>query len=186
MDTIPTLQSERLTLRAFSLADATAVQAILNDPVITDYMLYIPYPCSVEWVEAYIERVNVDVPTGRYTFCIVRRADDTIMGRINIRLNDDHQRAEIGYWVGRAFWGQGYASEAARRIVQFGFDDLGLNRIIGQCFVRNAASVRVLQKAGMRREATFRDDFLKNGVYESTHLYAILRSEYETVGSDQG
>ncbi|MCB9457641.1 MAG: GNAT family N-acetyltransferase [Anaerolineaceae bacterium] len=62
MDTIPVLQSQRLTLRAFTLADAPAVQFILNDREITDYMLYIPYPCSVQWVEQYIQQVNQDAP----------------------------------------------------------------------------------------------------------------------------
>lgn len=186
MDTIPVLQSQRLTLRAFTLADAPAVQFILNDREITDYMLYIPYPCSVQWVEQYIQQVNQDAPTGRYTFGIVRSEDDTIVGRINIRMNADHQRAEIGYWVGRVFWGQGFASEAARRIIQFGFDDLGLNRVMGQCFARNAASARVLEKAGMRYEATFRDDFLKNGIYETTHVFGILRAEYAAAGGTVG
>ncbi|MCB9453867.1 MAG: GNAT family N-acetyltransferase [Anaerolineaceae bacterium] len=179
MNTIPTLYSERVILRPFTLEDAPAVQAILNDREITDYMLTIPYPCTLEWVEAWIQQVSGDAPTGRYTFGVIRRDDETIIGRINIRVNADHQRGEIGYWLGRAFWGQGYATEMARRVIQFGFDDLGLNRVVGQCFAQNERSARVLEKAGMRYEATFRDDYLKNGVYETTHFYGALRGEWD-------
>ncbi|MBZ0274546.1 MAG: GNAT family N-acetyltransferase [Anaerolineae bacterium] len=181
MNSIPTLDTERLLLRAFTPEDAPAIQAILNDPAITDNMNYIPYPCTLEWVQAYIQRANEDLASGRYTFGIVRRADGVLVGRINIRVAAEHHSAEIGYWIGRAFWGNGYATEAARRVLDFGFNDLGLNRIMGQCFARNAASAHVLEKIGMRYEGTLREDFLKNGVYESTHVYAVLRSDYAGV-----
>ncbi|HKG93136.1 MAG TPA: GNAT family protein [Gemmatimonadaceae bacterium] len=89
----------------------------------------------------------------------------------------EHARGELGYWVGAGMWGRGYATEAARAVVSFGFATLGLNRIQARHFLRNPASGRVLQKLGMRCEGMHRQAYRRWGRFEDVAVYAILASE---------
>ena len=94
------------------------------------------------------------------------------------RCKDQH-RAELGYCVGKPFWNRGYATEAARLIVAFGFNELQLNRIASRHLVRNPASGRVMQKIGMVLEGTLRQDTVKWGKYEDLHAYGLLRNDWD-------
>ena len=101
-----------------------------------------------------------------------------LAGAIGLNLQREHDRAELGYWIGVPYWGQGYATEAGREVVRYGFEDLALNRIYAFHFVTNPASGRVLQKIGMRYEGKRRQHTLKWGEYLDNEAYGILRSEY--------
>jgi RimJ/RimL family protein N-acetyltransferase len=92
-------------------------------------------------------------------------------------LECEHDRAELGYWIGKPFWGRGYATEAARALVQYGFDTLGLHRIYARHLTRNPASGRVLHKIGMTHEGYRRKHEKKWGIYEDDKLYGILRDD---------
>ena len=89
------------------------------------------------------------------------------------------RKAELGYWVGKPFWGRGYATEAAGSIVDFGFDQLGLNRITAGHMVRNPASGRVMQKIGMREEGLLKGHVRKWGQFYDVSFYGLVRSDYE-------
>jgi RimJ/RimL family protein N-acetyltransferase len=84
----------------------------------------------------------------------------------------------MGFWVGVEHWRQGYATEAAEALLRYGFDTLGLNRIYAHHMVRNPASGRVLEKAGMKREGLLRQRVRKWGVFEDVVLLAILREDW--------
>ena len=88
------------------------------------------------------------------------------------------ERAELGYWVGKPFWGQGYCTEAAQAVIAYGFQTLGLNRIQAHHFGRNPASGRVMQKLGMRYEGLERQYHKKWGQFEDGLGYAILREDF--------
>lgn len=179
MNSLPRLETERLILRPFHMDDAPLVHAYLSDERITVNMRRIPHPCSLEWVENYLRQATTeDIGQGRYQFAVDRKSDQQLVGRINIRVTKEHHHAEIGYWIGVPHWGQGYATEAGRRILRFGFKDLGLHRIIGTCYSWNAASARVLQHLGMRYEMTMRQDTFKNGKFADSQVYGILRDEF--------
>ena len=85
----------------------------------------------------------------------------------------------LGYCFARAAWGQGYASEAAHLIVGFGFESLGIHRVWAECDSENAASLRVLDKLGMRREGLFMHNCQIRGEWRDTALYAILEDEWK-------
>jgi RimJ/RimL family protein N-acetyltransferase len=99
------------------------------------------------------------------------------VGAIGLRVEAEHERAEVGYWIGVSYWGQGYATEAARAAVDFAFRHFGVNRVFAFHFTTNPASGRVLQKIGMRREGTRRQHTLKWGEFLDSDLYAALRAE---------
>ena len=87
-------------------------------------------------------------------------------------------RAELGYWIGKPYWGQGYCTEAARATLDFGFEQLGLNRIFAHHFARNPASGRVMQKIGMTREGRLRQHVKKWDAFEDLELYGILKDHW--------
>jgi [ribosomal protein S5]-alanine N-acetyltransferase len=101
-----------------------------------------------------------------------------VIGAIGLSLTPRHARGEIGYWVGLPYWGQGYATEAARALVHFGFSRLGLHRVQARHLSRNPASGRVLQKLGMALEGTQRESVRSWDRFEDVALYAVLAHEW--------
>jgi RimJ/RimL family protein N-acetyltransferase len=84
----------------------------------------------------------------------------------------------MGFWIGVPSWGRGYATEVARRVVGYAFEELKLNRVYAHHMVRNPASGRVLEKVGMRREGLLRQRVRKWGVFEDVVLLAILHDDW--------
>ena len=90
----------------------------------------------------------------------------------------EHARAELGYVLSREYWGRGLMPEAVRAVIRFGFGRMGLNRVQARCIAENAASARVMEKAGMTYEGTLRESEFIKGAYRDMKLYSILRREY--------
>lgn len=179
----PTLRTERLILRPFCLEDAATVQRLAGTREVAETTLTIPHPYLDGMAETWIAtQPDAWERQERVTFAITSAADG-VVGAIGLRLTLQHRRAELGYWVGRPFWNHGYATEAARAILTFGFETLRLNRIHASHLVRNPASGRVMVKAGMRFEGTLRQHVLKAGRAEDLAEYAILRADVLGEGS---
>ena len=85
----------------------------------------------------------------------------------------------MGYWISKKFWNRGFASEAAKAILEYGFTTLGMNRIHAHHFTRNKASGRILLKIGMKHEGKLRQHVKKWDKFEDIEMYGILRSEFE-------
>ena len=103
-------------------------------------------------------------------FAMVRRADDALVGAVGLEINQRHGRAELGYWVGKLYWNQGYCTEAARAAVRHGFEVLGLRRIHAFHFRRNPTSGRVMQKVGMIHEGRLRQHVRKWETFEDLEM----------------
>ena len=112
------------------------------------------------------------------TYAIVEKSNNLLIGAIGLTINSEFERAELGDWIGEPYWGLGYCSEAAQRIVRYGFEDLGLNRIHAWHLARNPASGRVLQKIGMSNEGIARQHTRKHGKFEDIVLCGLLREDY--------
>lgn len=158
--------------------DAPVVQRLAGAREIADTTLTIPHPypdgAAEEWIRTHEEAWN---RRERATFAITSEPDGLI-GAIGLDLALSHGRAELGYWVGRPFWNRGYATEAVRAVIAFGFETLGLNRIWARHLTRNPASGRVMVKAGMRFEGILRQHVIKWERPEDLAAYAIVRAEY--------
>jgi ribosomal-protein-alanine N-acetyltransferase len=113
-----------------------------------------------------------------------RRTDARLMGQTSLAIRRRHARAELGYWIGKRFWNDGYCTEASRAVVRYGFEALGLERILARYPPRNPASGRVMQKLGMVHEGRLRKHVRKWGQFEDLELYGILRKEY-TPGDEE-
>ena len=97
---------------------------------------------------------------------------------MSLGVSKNHKRAELAYWIGQPSFGQGFATEAARRIVKFGFEDLDLNRIFAAAMTKNPGSYKVMSKIGMKQEGTFPQHVMKWGSYEDLVFYGMVKSEY--------
>lgn len=178
---LPTLETSRLVLRPFTLADATELQRLVGDREIAATTLNIPHPYEDGMAEAWIE-THRSAFESHETVTLAVEARDTgqLVGAVGLRLHLSNESAEIGYWVGRVYWGRGYCTEAARAMFDYAFRELRLNRVYAAHLTRNPASGRVMRKLGMIREGRLRQHVKKWGVFEDIEKYGILRREYVT------
>jgi [ribosomal protein S5]-alanine N-acetyltransferase len=181
MDPI-TLQTERLLLREWDEGDLCAVHEYASDP---DVVRYMPWgPNSEDETRAFLRRCVADAqltPRMKFEFAITERSSGALIGGCGIRLNPAEQRTgDFGYIFRRDRWGLGLATEAARELVRFGFEDLRMHRIWATCDVNNTASAHVLRKVGLQLEGTMRENAFQRGRWRSTMLFAVLEEEYRT------
>lgn len=143
--------SQRLCLRPFQEEDAPALFAILSDAEVTKYLIFKPHQDLEEtrsilkgWLEQYQK-------SAYYNWAIVHGTDDSLIGNIYlVHLHEESKEVEIGYHLGRAHWGAGYATEAVRALVRFFFLEVGVDSVSARYDARNPASGRVLEKNGFR------------------------------------
>jgi RimJ/RimL family protein N-acetyltransferase len=180
------IATERLILREFREDDWPAMHAYWADP---RYQRFNPEVEDIEHaVRALIGRfvrAQTMEPRRQWQLAIIARLDGRLIGNCGIRVNDPVQReANIGYEFDPDVWARGFATEAARAIVGFGFDELGLHRVWAECVADNAGSARVLEKLGMRREGHFHQHRWFQGRWWDTLIYAILNHEWRRASNE--
>ncbi len=175
----PVLETERLVLRAFRTDDASRVQRLAGDEAVAR-TTFLPYPYQTGHAESWIRHQEEDYFAGRLTnFAIELRSTRELIGSIGLMLEPAYRHAQLGYWLGVAYWGRGYGTEAAKAVMAYGFNELQLHRIHAAHFSNNPASGRILIKLGMRHEGRQREHYLRFNVFEDAELYGILRREFE-------
>lgn len=132
-----------------------------------------PNPYTLKDAADFINLANKGILG--YTFGIF--TGDTFIGIGSIVPQEDVYRnnGEIGYWIGEPYWGKGYGTEAVKLLTLFAFEELHLLRVFANVFSQNAASMKVLEKAGYSLEAILRSSVLKNGIVSDGYLYSILK-----------
>lgn len=167
------LTYQDVTLRRFHPRDQAPLVHLANNRKVWDNLRdYIPHPYQDSDAAAFIARTQgEEVPC---TFAIEHAGE--LAGVAGLVLQSDVYQgsAELGYWLGEPYWGQGIATEAVKLITRYGFENLGLRRVYAGVFGHNAASCRVLEKAGFEREGFFRNCIIKNGVVGDEIRYARL------------
>ena len=182
---IAPITTDRLLLRPFVDSDAARVELLLNDREIASNTQRIDYPYpegdGAKWIATHAPCRAVGEG---YVFAICRSdqesdqgAADSLIGAIGLEVSKADHNAELGYWLGREYWNQGYCTEAAISVIEFGFESLGLRRIASHHLARNPASGRVMIKAGMTREGLRRKHVRKWGVFEDVVVYGILSDD---------
>ncbi len=190
----PILETARLLLRPFRLADADEVRRLAGDRAVADTTLKIPHPYEDGMAEKWISNHRdwferrqqaIFAVTLRQPYAVASSEAlpaGTLLGAMGLQLALPDLRAELGYWIGKPYWNHGYCTEAARAVLQFGFEQLDLNRIFAHHFVRNPASGRVMQKLGMTHEGCLRQHVKKWDAFEDLELYGILKSGWQRTG----
>lgn len=145
------LQTERLVLRPFQTDDVADALAYRDDEEFVRFLPYIPLPFTRQDAETFV-RQNMSEPWNKSpTFAVL--LDGRVIGTVNLEVNPETRTAMLGYAIGRAWWGQGIATEAARAALAWGIETFGLARIWASTDARHIRSQRVLEKLGMKRES---------------------------------
>jgi 8-oxo-dGTP diphosphatase len=161
---LPTLTTERLMLRPLRAADAPAVFRLVNDYGVAGNLARVPFPYKESVAESWIGSTHEQAARGDgFHLAITQRGehDDTLIGCAGLTLNRSNAgEAELGYWIGAKFWGQGFAREAARALLDWGFSTRGLDRVVASALTDNAASQAVLRAVGFRQTGQDVQDFM--------------------------
>ncbi|WMM24943.1 GNAT family N-acetyltransferase [Tissierella sp. MB52-C2] len=171
-----TITTERLVLRIFEKSDAETVTKLCNNYNIYKNTLYIPYPyaidCALSWMKNHVDNFDAD---RSYEFAITDKETGMLYGAVALSNNQRFNNGEIAYWIGEEFWGNGYATEASKAILEFAFNVKGYHKVYARYFASNPASGRVIEKLGMVREGILIDHVMKEGRYEDLIHYGIIR-----------
>ena len=176
----PNLESDRVLLRPYVERDANRLQRLAGDRAIADTTLNIPHPYEDGMAEQWIGGHPELFAAGTHViFAVTEKATGDLLGTVSLTIERRFNKGNLGYWIGKPYWGQGFATEAAGLIVAYGFRELGLHRIASTHIVRNPASGRVMQKLGMQYEGTLRSDTMKWDRYEDLCVYGLLADEWQ-------
>jgi RimJ/RimL family protein N-acetyltransferase len=175
------LETERLRLRAFTLDDVDATHAVYSRPEVVRWLYHEPWTPAVaaEKVAARLPWVQLAADGSPLFLAVEEKEHGTFLGDCMLRVaNVEHREGEIGFVLHPDHQGRGYATEAARELVRVAFDEAGLHRVIARCELRNDASLRVMERLGMRREACFVENEWVKGEWQSELVYALLEREW--------
>lgn len=173
------LQGKRVVLRPVRQEDADELAVLANDAEIAARTLQIPHPYGIEDAHRFLLSATLQMERGvAHIFAITRGANSRPIGVIGLgEFQKLERRAEVGFWVGRPYWNQGFVTEALHLVVGFAFAGLKLHRVVGEVFAWNAASCRVFEKCGFRHEGTLRDHRYKQGAWITCEIYGRLESD---------
>lgn len=172
----PTLRTERLVLRPFRIKDAPRVQELAGAHEVYATTENVPHPYEDGMAEEWIASLGAKFESREQIALAMALADGgALIGSISLRVVTRHRRASLGYWLGVPYWGRGYCTEAAIAMIRYGFEDLELHKITAQHMIGNAASGRVMEKAGMQKEGELVHELLKDGVFHTVAVYGIVK-----------
>ena len=170
------LPLEGVRLRPWHLHDAPVLADTANDRGIWQNLRDVfPHPYRLEDAYWYIGLTTDPASTDIH---LAIEVDGETVGAISVLFKDDINRcsAEIGYWLGRQYWGRGIVAEAVKVLTDYVFAHFEVSRLYAEIFARNAGSARVLAKAGYQLEARLRNSIVKEGVVQDALLFAVLKS----------
>jgi RimJ/RimL family protein N-acetyltransferase/ribonuclease BN (tRNA processing enzyme) len=179
------IQTERLIIRRFRSADVATLHAIRTDPAVARFQSWTA--TEVAAVVKFVEEMAVaapGVPGEWFQFAIALRTTDELIGDCGVHvLAEDARLAEIGYTLGSAYQGRGFAAEAVAAILTYAFAEFKLHRVAAITDVRNRGSISLLTRLGFRREGTTRQAYWNQGEWVDEHLYAMSARRWATLST---
>lgn len=172
-------RTPRLVLRDFTAADVDGILAYSSDPRVTRYLFFGPRDAesTAEYLDGLIESQR-EAPRTRFELAVVERDTQRLIGACDLS-RIERGVFDLGYMLGAAHWGRGYATEIARSLAEAAFLELRAARVISTVDVNNRASIRVLEKLGMRWEAVYRKHRRAKNRWWDCHLYVLPREVWE-------
>jgi ribosomal-protein-alanine N-acetyltransferase len=182
---MPELQTERLILRRLRVGDAADMYDYARQTEVTRYLRWSPHP-DICHTQDYLRYIATRYATGSfYDWALIYKANNRMIGTCGFTDFDcPNDSAEIGYVIHPDYRGMGLAPEAVRAVLAFGFDKLLLHRIEARFIEGNTASLRVMEKVGMRFEGYHRDSMLIKGRYKTIGYCSLLCSDFATGRSE--
>lgn len=166
-----------VAIRAWKTEDAADLASAINNKKIQDNLRDgIPYPYTISDAEAFIAAMLGAEKDSLYAWAIT--ANDKVIGSIGVFRKDNvHRRtAEMGYYIAEPYWGKGIVTIAVKDVCDYIFSNTDIIRIFAEPYSNNAASCRVLEKAGFAYEGTLRKNAVKNGEVLDMKMYAIIKT----------
>jgi 8-oxo-dGTP diphosphatase len=171
------LESERLLLRVPEASDVTAIVTLMNDWDVVKNLSTAPFPYHEDHARAFVGKQEDGRAKGTdFVFAITRKSDGAFMGKCGVHLKETG--FEMGYWLGRPYWNQGYATEAAAQVLAFGFRNLRADSIWAGWFHDNPASGRVLAKLGFRANGADQRDCAARGESVLCNFVTMSRADF--------
>ncbi len=173
-------ETERLIIRPMRMFDAFDMYAYAKQPETSEFLTWSPHP-DIEYTKNYLAFVIGKYKAGEfYDFAVTLKSEEgKMIGTCGFsKIDFTNNIGEIGYVISPEYQGKGYASEATREIIEFGFNQLSFNRIEAKYIVGNGASRAVMEKCGLKYEGTARSAMLIKGSYRDIATCALLKSEY--------
>ena len=169
-------------LESLTIGDADSIAENANDQDVARGvgMSHFPHPYSRSDALAFIEYATIMFAQGKEAHFGIRLGDGTLVGVLGInRLDHENKRCEIGYWIGKRYWRNGYGRDAVRLLLRFGFESLSLNRIEAIVFAFNDASKKLLLGLGFESEGVMKEYAAEGDAYVDGELFAMLRRNYK-------
>ena len=178
-DRLPTIDAPRVRLRWLTAADVPALYEIFSSPEVTRYWSWTAYT-ELAQAEKLLAEIHGLFRSGTlYQWGVARKSDDTVLGTCTLAQIDwAHRRAEIGFALGHAHWGQGLMREAVDALLHHAFGELGLRRVEADVDPRNAASLRLLERFGFRREGLLRERYEVGEEIQDAVLLGLLARRF--------
>jgi [ribosomal protein S5]-alanine N-acetyltransferase len=171
------LETDRLLLRPATQADAESIfQTFAQDPEVTRYTTWRPHTSIAQTLEFLAGCEQAWHADRRFPYGITLKGSDSAIGLLEIRLEDF--KAELGYGIGKAYWGKGYSTEAARTLIDWALAQPSIYRVWAVCDVDNIGSRRVMEKTGMQREGILRKEIIHPNIStepRDCYLYSIVK-----------
>lgn len=180
MESLPKIETKRLLLSALTEKDSKNIVKYASNKKVSDTTQNIPHPYQKKDAIFWINAVHQGfLNKTQFTFAIRLLTDKSFIGAVGLRVDNKHQRGELGYWLAEEFWNKGYTSEAVEPIINFAFNELCLNKIIATHFKTNPASGKVMVKNGMIKEAILKEHIKKEAVFHTLIQYRLTKNEFE-------
>ena len=175
---LPALAGQMVTLRDLRASDAASLFSLLTTEEVSRFIS--PPPTTVEGFEKFIAWAHRQRQAGQYMcYAVTLKGFDTAIGIFQVRdLHSGLETAEWGFAIGSAFWGTGVFEDAAKLVLEFAFDTVGVRRLEARAAVQNGRGNGALLKLGAVREAVLRQSFLKDGRRLDQVLFTILESDW--------
>lgn len=176
---MPTLETHRLVLRKLTVRDAEDVYEYSSDPEVPRFLTWNVHD-SLKYTKKYLKFLVSKYKSGEYLdWGIALKKTGKIIGTCGFTSVDaSNNKGEVGYVLNREYWNQGYATEAVKRVLEYGFNELELNRLEARVMEGNQDSVRVLTKCNMVHEGTFKQELFVKGTYRNIMHFALCKEEY--------
>lgn len=179
IEQIPILETNRLVLRKFDINDAQDLYEYCKDPEVTKQLNFDSYQ-NIENAQDRIDYLRMKYSQDKLLcWAIVEKRSDKVIGSIDLfHISDNDKQAEVGYVINRTYWNNGYATEALKKVIDYGFSNLELSKICGYCCINNIGSQTVMENAGMIFESIVENEIkIKEKLYDAKK-YCITDKQY--------
>jgi [ribosomal protein S5]-alanine N-acetyltransferase len=173
---IKQIQTKKFTLRPFRMSDAESIRKHANDKAVSRNLSSLPHPYTKRDANFWLgKQVKLQRQKNPENIVFAIEINEEVVGSIGLHKIKRGHKAELGYWLGREFWGGGIMTDAIKDVVKFGFGNLKLRRIHAGVFLFNKGSARVLEKNGFKLEGISKKEIKKDEKFIDAYIFAKVR-----------